>query len=373
MPRYLVSRPALPPLDEYVDALRDIWSARWLTNGGAFHERLEAELAAWLDVPFVSLFSSGTAALTAALRIALPRIAPGDEVITTPYTFVATTQSLVALGLRPRFVDIADGSVNLDPALVRAAVTDRTRAILPVTCYGMADGIADIDRIGAELGIPVVVDAAHAFGARTEGRSVASSGRFAALSLHATKLFHTAEGGAVVSHTAEDADALRRYRNFGYVDEEDIPEHGTNAKMSELSAALGVTLLPHIGRELDTRRRLARHYARRLADVPGVQVLAPVQDDGHNNAYLPIAVGPDAAVSRDELYRALTERGVFARRYFYPLVTDFEFVRDLGLAEGEFPRARDLASRVLCLPLEGTLETADIDVIVDEIRAILGR
>jgi dTDP-4-amino-4,6-dideoxygalactose transaminase len=369
--RYLVTRPALPPLERYVDALREVWTTRQLSNGGPFHQQLEADLAAYLDVPYVSLFSNGTAALVAALSVAIPDVAPGDEIITTPYTFVATTQAAMSLGLRPRFVDVAPGSVNLDPRLVASEITPRTRGILPVSCYGMADGLAEIDRIGADRGIPVILDAAHAFGARTGCASVTAFGRMSALSLHATKLFHTGEGGAVVSHTAADHEALRRHRNFGYVDEEDIPETGTNAKMSELSAALGVTLLPRMGDELAARRRLARQYAERLAPIPGLRVLTPVDDDEYNNAYLPIVVEDGAGVTRDGLYAELRERGVFVRRYFHPLVTDFEFLRVRGLGGGGWPHARELSARVLCLPLEGTLQDRDVDAIVDEIRALV--
>jgi dTDP-4-amino-4,6-dideoxygalactose transaminase len=365
-PRFVVGRPMLPPLEEYVELLRELWRTRCLTNAGAFHERLERELAEELGVPHVTLFANGTSALVAALRVAIPDARPGDEVVTTPYTFVATTQAVLALGLRPVFADIVPGTPNLDPVAAARCVTSRTRAILPVHSYGVAADTAALERLSADRGVPLVYDAAHTFGARHAGRSLAAHGRMSVLSLHATKLFHTAEGGAVISHSDADREALTRWRNFGYVDEEIIPDLGTNAKLDELSAALGVALLPHLDEELRVRRRLARRYSERLSTLPGIEVLAPVESDDHNNAYFPVVVGDDAPVSRDGLLARLRERGIVARRYFFPLVTDFAFARAAGLG-GVFPHAARLSERVLCLPLHGMLSEDDVDEIVSAV------
>ncbi|WP_396656411.1 DegT/DnrJ/EryC1/StrS family aminotransferase [Microbacterium sp.] len=366
-PQYLVTRPLMPPLESVLPALAEMWDDQWLTNGGAFHAELERRLAEWLGVRHVALFANGTLALAGALRVALGAPEPGDEVITTPYTFVATAQAIELAGYTPRFVDIEPDSPNLDPAAVAAATGPRTRGVMPVHCYGIPADTRAFDRYTRRTGIPVVYDAAHAFGARHDGAALAAHGRLSALSFHATKIFHTAEGGGVVAHTPEDHAALARLRNFGITGQGITVDWGVNAKMSELSAALGLQVLPLVADEIARRGEIARRCATGLADLPGLRVLGPIEDAGHNHAYLPVLVDDASTLSRDELHDALAERGVHARRYFHPLLTDMPYFVERG-HRGAFPHAQRLSSRILCLPLHGRLTDADLQTILERIH-----
>ncbi|HET8928740.1 MAG TPA: DegT/DnrJ/EryC1/StrS family aminotransferase [Microbacterium sp.] len=367
-PQYLVTRPLMPPLENVLPALADMWDDQWLTNGGEFHAELERRLAAWLGVPHIALFANGTLALAGALRVALGPAAPGDEVITTPYTFVATAQAIELAGYTPRFVDIAPGSPNLDPAAVSAATGPRTRGVMPVHCYGIAADTRAFERYSARTGVPVVYDAAHAFGARHDGAPLPAHGRLAALSFHATKIFHTAEGGGVVAHTADDYAALARLRNFGITGQGITVDWGMNAKMSELSAALGLQVLPLVADEISRRGTIARGYAAGLADLPGIRVLGPIDDPGHNHAYLPVVLDDAAPLARDELHDALAEHGIRTRRYFHPLLTEMPYFLERGHG-GAFPHAERLSRSILCLPLYGRLTDHDVQTIVAAVRA----
>lgn len=371
-PQYLVTRPLMPPLESVLPALAEMWDDQWLTNGGAFHTELEQRLAEWLGVPHVALFANGTLALAGALRVALGPAAPGDEVITTPYTFVATAQAIELAGYTPRFVDVAADSPNLDPDRVRAETGPRTRGVMPVHCYGIAADTRAFERYSAETGVPVVYDAAHAFGARHDGRPLPAHGRLAALSFHATKIFHTAEGGGVVAHTAEDHAALTRLRNFGITGQGITVDWGLNAKMSELSAALGLQVLPLVAEEIARRGEIVRRYVAGLEGLPGIHVLGPVEDPGHNHAYLPVLLDSDAPLSRDGLHDALAESGIRTRRYFHPLLTEMPYFVARGHG-GAFPHAERLSRRILCLPLYGRLTDRDVQTIVGAVRDAMTR
>lgn len=369
-PQYLVTRPLMPSLESVLPALTEIWDDQWLTNGGAFHAELEKRLAEWLEVPHVTLFANGTLALAGALRVALGPAAPGDEVITTPYTFVATAQAIELAGYTPRFVDIAPDSPNLDPDAVVAATGPRTRGVMPVHCYGIPADTAAFERYSRRTGVPVIYDAAHAFGARHDGAALAAHGHLSALSFHATKIFHTAEGGGVVAHTAEDHAALARLRNFGITGQGITVDWGMNAKMSELSAALGLQVLPLVADEIARRGEIARLYAAGFADIAGIRVLGHIHDPGHNHGYLPVIVDDDAALTRDELHDALEARGIRARRYFHPLLTEMPYYTSRG-HRGSFPNAERLSRSILCLPLYGALTDIDVQTIVRAVRGAM--
>jgi dTDP-4-amino-4,6-dideoxygalactose transaminase len=359
-----VTQPYLPPLQEFLPYLERIWEAKWLTNNGQFHREFEAVLRERLGVPQVSLFNNGTIALVTALRA----LGISGEVITTPYSFVATAHSLLWNNIRPVFVDIDPQTMNLDPRRIEAALSRDTRAILPVHCYGLPCDVAGIRRVADAHGLKVVYDAAHAFGVTLGGASLVAHGDLAVLSFHATKVFNTFEGGAVVSHDAATKRHIDQLKNFGIMGEVTVEAIGINGKMNEVQAAFGLLQLQHVGRALERRKAVDARYREALGDVRGLTLVA-VPKSGHNYSHFPVLVGPGYPVSRDALYEALRAAGIFARRYFYPLISEMPMYRELpSSAPANLPVATRIAREILCLPLHPDLAPADVDRVIAIVR-----
>ncbi|NCT99439.1 MAG: DegT/DnrJ/EryC1/StrS family aminotransferase [Comamonadaceae bacterium] len=361
-----VTRPHLPPLEEFIPYLEQIWSNQILTNGGPFHQQLEAALCEYLGVKHISLFTNATIGLVTALQA----LRVSGEVITTPYSFVATSHALAWNGLTPVFVDIDPESMNIDPARIEAAITPRTTAILPVHCYGRPCDVDAIERIAEHFNLKVIYDAAHAFGVQSrEGHSVLQHGDLSVLSFHATKVFNTFEGGAIVSPDLKTKQHIDRLKNFGYVDELTVAAPGINGKMSEVNAAFGLLQLRHLNEALLQRAALSQRYCERLADVSGIRIVDTAKAAKPNHAYFPILVEKEYPLERDELYAQLKAAGIHARRYFYPLITDFPMYRGLPSANSDnLPVANRLARQVICLPLYPTLQPSEVDRVADLIR-----
>jgi dTDP-4-amino-4,6-dideoxygalactose transaminase len=351
-----VTRPYLPSLAEFLPLLEQIWSTRVLTNSGPFHVRLEERLRALFEVEHVSLVTNGMLALSAAIE------ASGieGEVITTPYSFVATTHAVKMGRLQPVFVDVRAADLNIDPGKIEAAITPRTSAIVAVHVYGNPCDVEAIERIARRQGLKVIYDAAHAFGVRYRGRSLLSYGDFATLSFHATKAFNTFEGGAIVSGDPSGKSGVDSLRNFGIADEVTIPAVGTNAKMSEFNAALGLLQLdhfPHVRRE---RERVDSLYRALLDGIAGIECLPIPPGVEPNYSYFPILVKPGFRTSRDGLYEELKALDIYARRYFYPLLSTLPLYRDApSAAAGNLPVATEAAEQILCLPIYPDLAEAD--------------
>jgi dTDP-4-amino-4,6-dideoxygalactose transaminase len=342
-----VTKPFLPPLEEYVEELKGIWDRRWLANMGPCHEALERALCEYLRVPHLSLFCNGMAALQVGLRAL--RIT--GEVITTPFSFPATTHALYWNGCTPVFCDVDPQTGNLDPARVEALITPRTTAILPVHVYGTPCDMSALERIADTFGLKLIYDAAHAFGVEIGGTSILNHGDVSMLSFHATKVFSTAEGGALVTSNPKLKQRFDYLKNFGFADEITVVGPGTNGKMNELQAALGLVELRHIDDALAERRRLSEVYRSRLASVPGIRLLPPIESVRGNAAQVPIFVEERAyPVSRDALYDLLRTNGFSGRRYFYPLISEFPPYRGLSSA-ANLPVATMLSRQVICLPI----------------------
>ena len=362
-----VTRPYLPPLEELIPYLEEIWANRQLTNGGPFHQRLEQDLCDYLSVEHISLFANGTLALVTALQAM--RIT--GEVITTPYSFVATAHSLLWNGIKPVFVDIDPETLNLDPAKIEAAITPQTTAILPVHVYGRSCDTTKIQAIADTYGLKVIYDAAHAFGVEDEGGSILRHGDLSILSFHATKVFTTFEGGAIVSPDEKTKKRIDYLKNFGFVDEVTVVAPGINGKMNEFQAAVGLVQLKHIDRVLGERVGIAARYRERFSGIKGIHCLPIVGKGTSNHSYFPLLVQPCYPVSRDELYGMLKDQGISARRYFYPLISDFPMYRGLPSAQrSSLPVAAAAASQVLCLPIYPGLAMSTVDMVCDLISAL---
>lgn len=363
-----VTKPALPDLSEFVTSLEQIWDSGILTNNGPFHDRFEQALCDMLGVPEIALFANGTLSLVCAMQA----MDLTGEVITTPFSFVATAHAIRWLGLTPVFVDVDPVTLNLDPACVEAAITPRTSAILPVHCYGNPCDTQAIQSIATRHGLKVVYDAAHAFGVEDAGGSVLRHGDVSSVSFHATKVFNTFEGGAVICHDAQTKQRLKDLKNFGITSETTVDAIGINGKMSEINAALGLLQMKHFDTVLDARSRVAGIYQDRFADLRGIALVPPAHQTRRNNAYCPILVGADCPVSRDELYDALKAQGIFTRKYFSPLLSDLPMYRDLPSAQAaNLPIAHDVAHRILCLPIYPDLASDEVERIAHAIATIV--
>lgn len=343
-----VTRPFLPPLEEFVPLLRQIWDSRTLTNSGPFHRQFEAALAAHLGVGHLALFANGTFSLVTALQA----LRIGGEVITTPYSFVATAHSLLWNGIRPVFVDIEPDTLNLDPARIEAAITPETTAILAVHCYGNPCNVRAIQEVADNYNLKVIYDAAHAFGVEDDGGSILRHGDLSILSFHATKVFTTCEGGAIVCPDSKIKQHIDHLKNFGFVNETTVVAVGINGKMNEMQAALGLLQLKYVDEALASRREIDRRYRELLAGVPGIRCLERPPLRRSNYAYFPIMVEDSYPQSRDVLYQRLRDAGIFARRYFYPLISEMPMYRGLNSAmASNLPCANLAAKQVLCLPI----------------------
>jgi len=361
----LVTKPTLPPLKEFIPYLEQIWDNCWLTNNGPMHHRLEDELAEYLGVKHISLFSNGTLALISALQA----LGIKGEVITTPFSFVATTHSLWWNGIKPVFVDIEPETFNLDPAKIEAAITPQTTAIMPVHVYGNPCNVQEIKRIADKHGLKVIYDAAHAFGVFKDGESILNQGDLSILSFHATKVFSTIEGGAIISHDEQMKHHIDNLKNFGFRGETVVEEPGINAKLNEVQAAYGLIQLKYVDGFIAKRQTIVQTYRNALENIAGIRVLQDFPGVRHAYSYFPILV--DEAVfgmSRDALYEFLKTQNVFCRRYFFPLISEFEPYRELPTANAEnLPIASRVARQVVCLPIYVDLE---LDV-VRQISALI--
>jgi dTDP-4-amino-4,6-dideoxygalactose transaminase len=361
-----VTRPTLPPFEEIVPLLQEIWGSRTLTNGGPFHQRFEIELARHLGVPYVTLVTNATIGLMVALR----QLHVTGDVITTPFSFVATGHSVLWHGATPVFADIDPTTLNLDPNQIERLITPRTSAILAVHCYGRPCDVAAIGAIAKKHKLKVLYDAAHAFAVRHDGQSVLNYGDLSVLSFHATKIFNTFEGGAIIAPNLETKQSLDRLCNYGIVDEVTVEDTGLNAKMSEFNAALGLLQLRHVDEAIRKRRSVDTRYRELLAGIPGIRcAIEHVDPESHNFYSFPILVGPEYPLSRDALYSRLREHGIHARRYFFPLISNLPMYQGLAsAAASSLPVANSIASTVLCLPMFPDLLTEEQENIAALIR-----
>ena len=353
-----VTSPLLPPLEEFLPYLQDIWDRKWLTNNGYYHQQLEDALCKYLKVPYISLFTNGTLPIIVALQAL--RIT--GEVITTPYSFVATTHSLWWNGIKPVFVDIDPNTGNLDPDKIEAAITPHTTAIMPVHVYGIPCDTPQIQAIADKYGLKVIYDAAHAFGVEVEGKSILEAGDIATLSFHATKTYNTIEGGALICRDAETKKRIDYLKNFGFAGETTVIAPGINGKMDELRAAYGLLELKYVDRAIANRYRIVTAYRQYLSDTTGITFFDDMPNVRHNYSYFPIFVDEASyGMSRDELYFKLRDAGVFGRRYFYPLISEFSTYRNLASASKDnLPNAHKMADRVICLPMHHELTEENV-------------
>lgn len=356
-----VTKASLPPLEEFIPYLEKIWESKWLTNAGPFHEQLEIALSKYLGVEHIALFTNGTIALITALQAL--RIT--GEVITTPYSFVATSHSLLWNGIKPVFVDIDPLTLNLDPNKIEAAITPHTTAIMPVHCYGHPCDVEQIQKIADTYGLKLIYDAAHAFGVQLHAGSLLNHGDLSVLSFHATKVFNTFEGGAIVCPDAKTKRRIDHLKNFGFVDEVTVVAPGINGKMSEFNAALGLLQLKGIDAALQKRKTIDARYREGLAGVKGIYCLQDAGEKVANYAYFPILVRPEYPMTREALYQKLRDNGIYARRYFYPLISDFPMYRGLpSAAQSNLPVASKASSEVICLPIYPDLGFNDISHVI---------
>jgi dTDP-4-amino-4,6-dideoxygalactose transaminase len=357
-----VTRPALPDLEEFIPYLREIWESKVLTNGGPYHQRFEQQLSDYLGVKHIALFANATIALVTALQAL--RIT--GEVITTPYSFVATAHSLLWNGIKPVFVDIDPVTLNLDPKKIEAAITPQTTAIMPVHCYGHPCDVDRIQAIADTYGLKVIYDAAHAFAVECHCGSVLKHGDLSVLSFHATKVFNTFEGGAIVCPDEKTRQRINYLKNFGFADEVTVVAPGINGKMSEFNAALGVLQLKGIDRALADRKAIDEHYRSGLENATGIRCVGTAGETRGNYAYFPILIQPDYPLSRDALYQIFRDNNILVRRYFFPLISDFPMYRGLPSASHKnLPVARKVSQQVLCLPIYPGLTHDQVDQILD--------
>lgn len=360
-----VTSPLLPDLDEFNAMLKEIWASKWITNNGSFHKRLESALAEYLKVPYVSLFTNGTLPLITALQAL--RIT--GEVITTPYSFVATTHSLWWNGIKPVFVDIDAATGNLDPSKIEAAITPKTTAIMPVHVYGQPCDTDAIQAIADKYGLKVIYDAAHAFGVEVNGESILKAGDMSTLSFHATKVYNTIEGGAMVMHDEKTKQRIDYLKNFGFAGETEVVAPGINSKVDEMRSAYGLLNLRQVDEAIESRHRAADAYRSALRGVEGLRFFEDTPGVKHNYSYFPVFVDAETyGMTRDELYFKMRDAGVLGRRYFYPLISEFSTYRGLPSAAPEnLPNARRMADSVICLPMHHALSDKDIERVLEQV------
>lgn len=360
--KIFVTSPLLPELDDFIPYLKDIWKKKWITNNGYYHHELEEALASYLKVPYISLFTNGTLPLITALQA--ERIT--GEVITTPYSFVATTHSLWWNGIKPVFVDIDPLTCNIDPEKIESAITSRTTAIMPVHVYGQPCDISAIQSIADKYGLKVIYDAAHAFGVQVNGASVLNSGDMSTLSFHATKVYNTVEGGALVMKDKKTKQRIDYIKNFGFAGETTIVAPGINAKMDEIRAAYGLLNLKKVDEAISCRKSIALRYRSGLKSIDGISFFYDIDGVKHNYSYFPIFIDKEKfGMTRDDLYFKMQKKGIYGRRYFYPLISTFSSYRNLpSAAPDNLPVATRKADEVICLPMYYGLSDSDIDRII---------
>ena len=360
-----VTSPLLPNLDEFHEMLKEIWDSKWITNNGSFHKQLEKALCEYLKVPYISLFTNGTLPLLRALQAL--RIT--GEVITTPYSFVATTHSIWWNGCKPVFVDIDPATGNIDPDKIEAAITPKTTAIMPVHVYGKPCDTKRIKEIADKYGLKVIYDAAHAFGVEVDGESVLNAGDMSTLSFHATKVYNTLEGGALVMHDEQTKKRIDYLKNFGFAGETEVVAPGINSKVDEVRSAYGLLNLRQVDTAIEARHQVAIKYRETLRNVPGISFFDDMPGVKHNYSYFPIFINAEEyGMTRDELYFKMKEQGVLGRRYFYPLISTFSTYRSLQSAAPEnLSNATKMANEVICLPMHHALNEEDVQRIINTI------
>ena len=358
-----VTAPLLPDLDEFNALLKEIWDSKWITNNGSFHKQLEKELAEYLKVPYISLFTNGTLPLLTALQA----LRVTGEVITTPYSFVATTHSIWWNGCKPVFVDIDPATGNIDPDAIEAAITNKTTAIMPVHVYGKPCDTKRIQEIADKYGLKVIYDAAHAFGVEVDGESILNAGDMSTLSFHATKVYNTLEGGALVMHDAETKKRIDYLKNFGFAGETEVVAPGINSKVDEVRAAYGLLNLRQVDAAIEARHQVAIRYREALRPVDGITFMDDMPGVRHNYSYFPIFIDAEKyGMTRDELYEKMRSHNVLGRRYFYPLISTFSTYRGLDSARPEnLPNAHKIADSVICLPMHHELSDEDINRVLE--------
>ena len=360
-----VTSPLLPDLDEFNAMLKEIWDSKWITNNGQFHKQLESDLASYLGVPYVSLFTNGTLPLLTALQA----LRVTGEVITTPYSFVATTHCIWWSGCKPVFVDIDPATGNIDPDKIEAAITPKTTAIMPVHVYGKPCDTKRIQEIADKYGLKVIYDAAHAFGVRVNGESILNAGDMSTLSFHATKVYNTLEGGAMIMHDEATKKRIDYLKNFGFAGETEVIAPGINSKVDEVRAAYGILNLRQVDNAIKARHQVAIKYREALRNVEGITFMEDMEGVKHNYSYFPIFINAEQyGMTRDELYFKMKEENVLGRRYFYPLISEFSTYRSLPSAAKEnLPNAHKMADSVICLPMHHALSEDDIQRTINTI------
>lgn len=360
--KILVTQPSLPPLEELIPYLEDIWDSKQLTNNGKYHQQFEKELTEFLGVKYVSLVVNGTLALVIALQV----LNITGEVITTPYSFVATTHALWWNGIKPVFVDIEPKNCNLDPEKIESTITPHTTAILTVHVYGNPCNVNRIQEIADKYGLKVIYDAAHAFGVEKNGNSILNFGDLSILSFHATKTFNTFEGGAIICHDEKTKKRIDYLKNFGFAGETKVVAPGINAKMNEFQAALGLLQLKYIDESIEKKKQIAMHYREGLKNIPGVRYLDDIPSVRHCYPYFPILIDKNKfGKTRDEVYENLKQHNVYGRRYFYPLISQFPTYKGLESAQpGKMPEAEKITEEVLCLPIYSELERSTVGAVI---------
>lgn len=361
-----VTSPLLPNLDEFHEMLKEIWDSKWITNNGSFHKQLEKEMAAYLKVPYISLFTNGTLPLLTAMQAL--RIT--GEVITTPYSFVATTHSIWWNGCKPVFVDIDPATGNIDPDKIETAITPKTTAIMPVHVYGKPCDTKRIQQIADTYGLKVIYDAAHAFGVEVNGESILNAGDLSTLSFHATKVYNTIEGGAMIMHDEATKRRIDDLKNFGFHDEVTVVAPGINSKMDEMRSAYGLLNLRQVDSAIEARHQVAIKYREALRNVEGITFFDDMEGVKHNYSYFPIFIDSNKfGMTRDDLYFKMKGQNVLARRYFYPLISEFSTYRGCpGADKANLPNAHKMADSVLCLPMHHGLNETDLDRILGLIK-----
>ena len=360
-----VTSPLLPDLDEFHVLLQEIWDSRWITNNGQFHHQLEQALAEYLNVPYISLFTNGTLPLITALQAMDIK----GEMITTPYSFVATTHALWWNGITPVFVDVEPETGNMDPNKIEAAITPRTTAIMPVHVYGNPCDTKAIQKIADKYSLKVIYDAAHAFGVEVNGESIPNAGDLSTLSFHATKVYNTIEGGAMVMHSKEMKQKIDHLKNFGFAGETEVVAPGINSKMDEIRAAYGLLNLKQVDAAIEARHKIAKQYREVLKGVKGINFWYDIPGVKHNYSYFPIFVDAEKyGMTRDELYSKMKSQGIYGRRYFYPLISEFTPYCNLPSASKEnLSVAAKMADEVICLPMHHSLSDSDLQRIIKTI------
>lgn len=366
--KIFVTSPLLPELREFIPLLETIWESKWLTNMGSYHQKLETALEKYLDIEKISLFTNGTIPLLTAIQA----LDLKGEIITTPFSFVATSHAILLSGLKPVFVDIDPITGNLDPAQIEKSITNNTSAIMPVHVYGNPCDTKAIKKIADTYKLKIIYDAAHAFGVKVEGKSILREGDLSTLSFHATKVYNTIEGGALVSHDEETKKKIDSLKNFGIIDEITVESIGTNGKLDEIRSAFGLLTLEKVDEAIQKRKKIVEKYRSLLDAISGIRYISDMPEVEHNYAYFPIFI--DTAVfgkSRDDLYFALQKKGIHGRRYFYPLITSFPMYKNLPSANKDnLPVAHRLAEEVLCLPIYADLSLEEVERIMSAIKDI---